>query len=256
MRCCRLPFVANGYRPFFDRCSKNGPAVARQPAVHPRDNDARSRAAPIADPRWVGGRVRKRLDLVAYVRNATLSKRAGTGGRGHHGVVRAYRAGTARIDVDLGSPAAGDRHRVGRPTHLAALGAPTVCGAETRDGSPCRKNANGILRGCEFRQHGRQKRQRMFGRGRDSESSIAVARAPSQQVVRRGRYSDLGVRAKHVIDVAGALGSCVSGYWHSLLRCCDVIWHACERTISRLADRGWRTVSALLPEASASVPTR
>jgi hypothetical protein len=91
------------------------------------------------------------------------------------------------------------------------FGAPTVCGAETRDGSPCRKNANGILRGCEIRQHGRQKRHRMFGRGRDSESSIAVSRAPSQQVVRRGRYSDLGVRAKYVIDVAGALGSCVSG---------------------------------------------
>jgi hypothetical protein len=91
------------------------------------------------------------------------------------------------------------------------LGAPTVCGAETRDGSPCRKNANGIIRGCDIRQHGRQKRQRMFGRDRDSQLSMTVSRSASRQVSRRRGYGDLGVRAKYVIDVAGALGSCVSG---------------------------------------------
>jgi hypothetical protein len=66
------------------------------------------------------------------------------------------------------------------------VGAPTVCGAETRDGSPCRKNANGIIRGCDIRQHGRQKRKRMFGRDRASELSITVSRAPSKQAPRRG----------------------------------------------------------------------
>lgn len=35
--------------------------------------------------------------------------------------------------------------------------APLTCGAETRQGLPCRKNSRGILMGCAYRQHKWQK---------------------------------------------------------------------------------------------------
>jgi hypothetical protein len=37
--------------------------------------------------------------------------------------------------------------------------APAWCGATTRSGEPCRKNAQGVLLGCSYRQHKWQKVQ-------------------------------------------------------------------------------------------------
>lgn len=38
-----------------------------------------------------------------------------------------------------------------------AFRVPTWCGAETRRGQPCRKNAHGVLMGCDIREHRWQK---------------------------------------------------------------------------------------------------
>jgi hypothetical protein len=40
--------------------------------------------------------------------------------------------------------------------------APLTCGAETRQGLPCRKNSRGILMGCAYRQHKWQKVRDIF----------------------------------------------------------------------------------------------
>lgn len=50
---------------------------------------------------------------------------------------------------------------------LAALGyfllqAPVWCGAETRKGECCRRNSNGLLRGCSYRQHKWQRFRQTF----------------------------------------------------------------------------------------------
>ena len=34
-----------------------------------------------------------------------------------------------------------------------AFQAPVWCGADTRDGEPCRRNSTGVLMGCSYRQH-------------------------------------------------------------------------------------------------------
>jgi hypothetical protein len=40
--------------------------------------------------------------------------------------------------------------------------APVWCGADNRDGTSCRRNAYGLLRGCSFRQHKWQKMKQAF----------------------------------------------------------------------------------------------
>ncbi|MEZ5408280.1 MAG: hypothetical protein R2761_09655 [Acidimicrobiales bacterium] len=75
------------------------------------------------------------------------------------------------------------------------LRAPNVCGAITKEGKPCRRNAKGLLGGCHLIEH---KRQHVLQR----------LKATSTWAGPRLRET-----AKSTIEILGALGSFVGGIY-------------------------------------------